>query len=666
MESISAAQAGSQITTDLVNNAWGPGLNYVCLEFDDTENNRSVAEATVTNGAPKVTITNTNPTTVPAGGSSTITWNANKSGTYAVRIGGTSCSDAPLATGGSNTAGVYNTGSVNSVVTEPNFRARGDEGTTVRVCVTAASGTGSATTTVLDPVPVVTFTQTPTPSSLTYSQTSDHIETTGSTTFKWRASQGGSYEIRTGGSSCETATLVDENARSGGDALSGGYDVENTKEHTLQVRSYFAPGVTPIRVCITNSDGRLGEGVTTVTKVNGPAHFIGPNPSAGIAYVPYSFQLNAGTSPTTFTRSSGSLPAGLTLSSSGLISGAPTAVGTSTFTVQAAVNDQSTGYGSATKELTIVVGKNQPSVTVSPSPFASHAGTSVTLSADVTMTKASSTPALDGFVVFKTGEQVLNIQTQTGNWPSDATFTYTPPTTGTHKVTATYSPSTATAANVLEAASPEALLQVSPKLTQAALSVTGPSSGVYGDINLNFNAAGGSGTGAQSIDVDPSSTACFKAGGTTETLMVAVSAGTGTCSIKVHKDGDSDYLAADATKSVTVSKKALTITPASGQKLEYGQSPELIYTHSGLAPGDVPGSVFSGKLATSGSNAGTWPITLGTLSAGNNYAIALVIDNGEPRDRPEAHPGQADAGTVKDRGRARSGDHVRSRGARFG
>ncbi len=617
---ISAAQAGSQITTDLVNNAWGPGLNYVCLEFADTENNQSVAQATVTNGAPNVTITNTNPTTVPAGGSSTISWNANKSGAYAVRIGGTTCSDAPLATGGSNITGTYLSGTVNSVVTEPNLRAQGEAGTTVRVCVTAPSGTGSATTTVTDPVPVVTFTQTPTPSTLTYSQTSDHIETTGSTTFRWRATKNGSYEIRTGGSSCETATLMDEGARSGGDALSGGYDVENTKEHTVQVRSYFAPGVTPIRVCITDSDGRLGEGVTTVTKVNGPAHFIGPNPSAGTAYAPYSFQLNAGTSPTTFTLSGGSLPAGLTLSPSGLISGAPTAVGTSTFTVQAAVTDQSTGHGFATKQFSIVVGKNQPSVTVTPSPRSSYAGTSVTLSADVTMAKAAST-ALSGFVIFKVNAQNLEIRAQVGDWPADATLTYTPPA-GTYSVTAEYVPGSAIEANVLEASSPADLFQVNPKLAQAALSATGPSSGVYGDI-LTFNLAGGSGSGAQSIDVDSSSTACTKAGGTTETLKVAISAGTGTCSIKVHKDGDSDHLSADATKSVTVSKKPLTITPSSGQRLEYGQSPELIYTHSGLAPGDVDGNVFSGKLSTSGSDVGTWPITLGTLSAGDNYAIAL-------------------------------------------
>jgi hypothetical protein len=58
---------------------------------------------------------------------------------------------------------------------------------------------------------------------------------------------------------------------------------------------------------------------------------------AGIIGTTYSAQLGAsgGTSPLAWTVASGSLPAGLSLSTGGLLSGTPTALGTSTFTVKA-------------------------------------------------------------------------------------------------------------------------------------------------------------------------------------------------------------------------------------------------------------------------------------------------------------------------------------------
>ena len=63
---------------------------------------------------------------------------------------------------------------------------------------------------------------------------------------------------------------------------------------------------------------------------------IGGNPPTGVVGTAYSSALTAsgGTGPYTYALLSGSLPAGLTLSSAGLISGTPTASGTSTFTAQ--------------------------------------------------------------------------------------------------------------------------------------------------------------------------------------------------------------------------------------------------------------------------------------------------------------------------------------------
>lgn len=75
--------------------------------------------------------------------------------------------------------------------------------------------------------------------------------------------------------------------------------------------------------------------------------------SYGIVNLSYSATLNAsGTTPITWSVISGILPAGLSLNSStGVISGIPTATGTSKFTVQAKNTS-----GTVTKEFTIVVG----------------------------------------------------------------------------------------------------------------------------------------------------------------------------------------------------------------------------------------------------------------------------------------------------------------------
>ncbi len=64
-------------------------------------------------------------------------------------------------------------------------------------------------------------------------------------------------------------------------------------------------------------------------------------PTAARVGTAYSFQFTAigGTSPYTFAVTSGSLPSGLTMSTSGLITGSPTTVGTTNFTV--AVTDSS-------------------------------------------------------------------------------------------------------------------------------------------------------------------------------------------------------------------------------------------------------------------------------------------------------------------------------------
>ncbi|GGB00132.1 beta strand repeat-containing protein [Puia dinghuensis] len=86
--------------------------------------------------------------------------------------------------------------------------------------------------------------------------------------------------------------------------------------------------------------------------------------------------------------------------------------------------------------------------------------------------------------------------------------------------------------------------------------------------------------------------------------------------------------AVDANYTITYNPGTLTINPAAlhvtamAQTKKYGTpDPDFTYTVSGLLNGDNT-SVFTGSLSrTPGENVGTYAITEGSLSAGNNYTL---------------------------------------------
>lgn len=75
-----------------------------------------------------------------------------------------------------------------------------------------------------------------------------------------------------------------------------------------------------------------------------------PNPAVGVAYS-QTLTASGGTSPYTYIVFSGTLPAGLNLSTGGVLSGTPTAAGSSTFTIQATAADNC--FAAATYTLVI-------------------------------------------------------------------------------------------------------------------------------------------------------------------------------------------------------------------------------------------------------------------------------------------------------------------------
>ncbi len=80
---------------------------------------------------------------------------------------------------------------------------------------------------------------------------------------------------------------------------------------------------------------------------------------------------------------------------------------------------------------------------------------------------------------------------------------------------------------------------------------------------------------------------------------------------------------------LTVNAAPLTITPTADQSMVYGAAvPALTYTASGFVNGD-PASLLTGALgttATSTSAVGNYPFTLGSLTAGANYTLALAAN----------------------------------------
>ena len=101
------------------------------------------------------------------------------------------------------------------------------------------------------------------------------------------------------------------------------------------------------RYTATNGSGTSSPATVNVT-VSAPTIVVSPSSLPGAtAGASYSQSLSAsgGSSPYTFNLSAGSLPAGMSLSSSGTLSGTPTVVGSSNFSIS--VNDSSTGSGPA-------------------------------------------------------------------------------------------------------------------------------------------------------------------------------------------------------------------------------------------------------------------------------------------------------------------------------
>ena len=90
----------------------------------------------------------------------------------------------------------------------------------------------------------------------------------------------------------------------------------------------------------------------------------------------------------------------------------------------------------------------------------------------------------------------------------------------------------------------------------------------------------------------------------------------------------------------TIAKKGLTVTADAKSKTQGEADPALTYTADGLVAGDA----LTGALSReAGEDPGTYAITQGTLTAGDNYVITFVPATLTINKAPEPDPGPAPA-----------------------
>jgi hypothetical protein len=231
----------------------------------------------------------------------------------------------------------------------------------------------------------------------------------------------------------------------------------------------------------------------------------------------------------------------------------------------------------------------------------------------------------DGTVLTTNGTLVATCSTNNGGNIAAGTCSFTVPanaSVGPHKVVATDKSDTARSVD----AAPFTV--TAPACTAASVTTHPSNQSITYGANVTFTAGGG-GSPAPTVQwqVSTNGGASFTdiSGATSTTLTLtrpAVAASgnkyhavfTNTCNgIKTATTNDA---------ALTIARKAVTVTPNAGQGKTYGASdPALTYTSS---PALESGDSFSGGLArATGESLGSYPINLGTLSAGNNYNLSL-------------------------------------------
>ncbi len=300
----------------------------------------------------------------------------------------------------------------------------------------------------------------------------------------------------------------------------------------------------------------------------------------------YSATLSAtGGAPSyTWTISSGSLPAGLSLSSGGVISGTPTATGTSTFTI--AVKDSGSQTATAQESITV-----------------SAAGLAITTTSLAAGTNGSSYSA----PLSATGGTPSYTWTiSSGNLPAGLNLSSAGVISGTPTATGT---STFTVA-VKDGGSQTATAQESITVGAAASKLT-----------ITSTSLGAAQTGS-------SYSTTLSATGGTPSYTWSVTAGSLPAGLSMSSTGvisGTPTATASSNFTVTVTDNSSPGQTASAQESISITTPQLTITTSTLSTG-TSGANYSGSLSATGGTPGyTWTVSSGSLPAGLTLSSAGAI-----------------------------------------
>ena len=271
---------------------------------------------------------------------------------------------------------------------------------------------------------------------------------------------------------------------SAGGTLSGTPTGAGTSTFTVQVTSTLTTAVASLLPLTATQSFTVVVSATSLT--------ITGSPGSGTVGVPYAATFTGsggyGTGTYTFSLASGTLPANITLSTGGILSGAPTAVGTFTFTVEV-TSTQANQPLTATQSFTITVGvAPAPLMTITGLPATPAAATQfglgvsagstypIAIQGTITLTFAPDSGPDDPNVQFTAGGRTTTFQMPAGStlaqFPGSAPGVQTGTVAGTITLTLTL---TAAGVDITPTPAPTQVLTIAksaPAITSATVTPT--------------------------------------------------------------------------------------------------------------------------------------------------------------------------------------------------